>query len=355
MVITFLIGNGFDLNIGLRTTYSAFLKEYKRVTSEDTDLLKYFKSKILCDEEIWANAERAFGQATKKFKDDGYNAEDFCKCHEDFCLKLATYLRSQEQRLHYTSLDDVISNGFSKGIKSFKKGFRETETAKITAIENMFSNGFIFNVINFNYTAVADLCFESLRSKSGLVGTRVTTRGTASNSLGRIIHVHGTVDKDMVLGVNDASQISEPSLFDGFEEIYVNELIKQKTNEINQEDIDNKAFNILKESDIIYIYGMSIGETDKLWWQRICELMRNKSYLHVIIHNYKAPLDGLIRRQYLLFTNDVKKSFTAHSQFNDSIRREIEGRIHVCATNIFDDLNGLVDDPNNKIEQEEVA
>ncbi|MBQ4340212.1 MAG: tryptophan synthase subunit beta, partial [Firmicutes bacterium] len=30
MNITFLIGNGFDLNIGLATTYSAFLKEYTK-------------------------------------------------------------------------------------------------------------------------------------------------------------------------------------------------------------------------------------------------------------------------------------------------------------------------------------
>ena len=40
MNVTFLIGNGFDLNIGLETTYSAFLKDYGIVTDKDSELIK---------------------------------------------------------------------------------------------------------------------------------------------------------------------------------------------------------------------------------------------------------------------------------------------------------------------------
>lgn len=61
MNITFLIGNGFDLNIGLATTYSAFLEEYAKPSDKDNDLLKYFKQKILKDAKMWSNAEMAFG------------------------------------------------------------------------------------------------------------------------------------------------------------------------------------------------------------------------------------------------------------------------------------------------------
>ena len=353
MNITFLIGNGFDLNIGLETTYSAFLNDYKIVHEKDSELIKYFKTKILNDTNMWSSAEKAFGVATKKFKEDGYNAEDFCICHEDFCLKLAKYLLNQEQRLHYTSLKEIITKGFADAIRNYKKGFREAETQIISGAESSFGGGFSFNFISFNYTAVLDLCFEMLRSKNGLIGTRSTRSGIIANQLGKVLHVHGTVDKDMVLGVNDISQIAEPSLFDGFDEEYLNELIKQKTNEINEENSDKKAFDLLKASDLIYIYGMSIGETDKLWWQRICELMKQKPSLHVIIHRYDAPEEGLIRREYRLFVNNVKKEFTVYSGLDETKKREIETRIHISGINLFSDLSSLVENPANQDNTEE--
>ena len=91
MNITFLIGNGFDLNIGLETTYAKFLNEYKSINTGDSELIKFFKNNILKDEALWSNAEKAFGFATKQFKEAGYGAEEFCLCHEDFCIKLAAY------------------------------------------------------------------------------------------------------------------------------------------------------------------------------------------------------------------------------------------------------------------------
>ena len=38
MKITFLVGNGFDLNLGLDTNYSDFLKEYKKIKIQITKL-----------------------------------------------------------------------------------------------------------------------------------------------------------------------------------------------------------------------------------------------------------------------------------------------------------------------------
>ena len=354
MNVTFLIGNAFDLNIGLETTYTAFLKNYAVITEDDNELLKYFKTNILKDAKMWSNAEKAFGTATKKFKEDGYSAEEFCFCHEDFCVKLAKYLLGQEGKLNYTSLNDIISKGFANGIRNYKRGFRETEIEALTTAENTFSGGFTFNFISFNYTAVLDLCVEAVRSKTGLIGKRTMRSGTSDNQLGKILHVHGTVHKDMVLGVNDLSQIKEPILFDGFDEEYINEIIKQKTNEINEENSDKKAFDLLKSSDLIYVYGMSIGETDKLWWERICELMKQKPNLHVIIHSFDAPEDGLIRRSFRLFINNARKSFTAYSNLDETKKNEIETRIHIDRTNIFGDLNKLVENPANLIKAEEV-
>ena len=354
MNITFLIGNGFDLNIGLDTKYSDFLKEYAVITDEDSDVFKKFKSQILKDQKVWANAEKAFGEATKIFKEQGYTAEDFCSCHEDFCVKLAAYLLGQEQRLNYSALSDGLVQGFVSGVKNYKRSFREAEGEAITAAENTFPGGYTYNFLSFNYTSVLDLCVEMLRPKSGLLGARRTRNGTATNQLGSVLHVHGTVHKDLVLGVNDLSQVAEPMLFDGYDEEYINELIKPKTNEINQENADKKAFDLLKGSDVIYVYGMSIGETDKLWWERICELMLQKPNLHLILHQYDAPEDGLIRREFRLFVNKERKRFTAYSDLDDAKKASIEARIHIDRTNIFEGLLKIVESPTNEESSEKV-
>lgn len=347
MNVTFLIGNGFDLNIGLATTYSAFLKEYTKPSDEDNDLLKYFKHNILKDAEMWSNAELAFGAATAQFLEDGYSADDFCVCHEDFCVELAKYLLGQEQRLNYTALADVIASGFVKGILNYKNGFRETEAGHITNAENTFGGGFKFNFISFNYTSVLDLCLAAASKKPGVLGKRRMSSGTYDNQFGKILHVHGTVHRDMVLGVNAVEQIAAPQLFDDYDEEYINELIKQKTNEINEENIDQKAFDLLKTSDLIYIFGMSTGETDKLWWERICNLLSKKGNLHLIIHKYDAPEDGLIRRTYRLFTSMVRKEFWTYSSLDDAKKEEIMARIHIDKTNVFADLCNLVESPAN--------
>lgn len=347
MNITFLIGNGFDLNIGLATTYSAFLQEYAKPSDKDSDLLKYFKQKILKDAKMWSNAEMAFGAATEQFLADGYTAEDFCICHEDFCVKLAEYLLEQEQRLNYTALNDALVSGFVKGIQSYKSGFREAETGIITNAVNTFGGGFTFNFISFNYTAVLDLCLAAARKKAGVLGKRKMSNGSSDNQFGKVLHVHGTVHRDMVLGVNDVGQIVAPQLFEGYDEEYINELIKQKTNEINEENSDKKAFELLKNSDLIYIYGMSTGKTDKLWWDRICDLMVKKGNLHIIIHKYDAPEDGLIRRAFRLFTNAVRKDFVAYSGLDETQKEAIMARIHVDKTNVFADLCKLVESPAN--------
>ena len=68
MNITFFIGNGFDLNLGLKTSFIDFIKIYKNESS-DNEIIKNFKQKICENQELWSNAEVAFGKYTADFSD----------------------------------------------------------------------------------------------------------------------------------------------------------------------------------------------------------------------------------------------------------------------------------------------
>ena len=286
--------------------------------------------------------------------DDGYTAEDFCNCHEDFCNNLAAYLIEQEQRLNYAELNDTLASGFANGIQNYKRGFREAEATHITNAEKR-DEEFIFNFISFNYTSVLERCMDAVSKKDVSLGAKRINGFVRRNQFGKVLHIHGTVFEDMVLGLNDVSQISAMQLFEGCDEEYTNQLIKQKTNETNQHNSYEKAYELLKASHLIYIYGMSTGETDKLWWERICDLMANNTYLHLMIHKFDAPEDGLIRRKYIQYVKHKQREFVSYSNLDDAQKEAIMQRIHIDRTNIFSDLHDLVNNSANVQEAKEPA
>lgn len=337
MNITFLIGNGFDLNLDLQTQYESFLKKYTATEDPDNQLLTNFKKQILEEADLWSNAEMAFGNYTQKMVGNNNNAEDFCICHEDFCEKLANYLDEQEAQIDFSALKAEIGASFAQSIafQNIIKGFREESRTQLKDAASNFSDGYNYNFISFNYTKTLDKCIDCIRSRPALLGRRTHRNVAYDNSIGKLYHVHGYTDSDMVLGVNDESQISVPELFDGFGPEYKNQLIKQQTNKMNEQGIDKKVHSLIRNSDLLYIYGMSIGETDALWWKRIASAMKNSGNLHLIIHCYAAPPEGLIRRKYQTFSTVQKEHFLSFSDLPSNEKTMLMDRIHIDNSNIF--------------------
>ena len=65
MNFTFLIGNGFDLNLGLRTDYPSFLRFYLE-EKHDNALTNAIKNDI----ETWANLEEQLGTYAGTIQED---------------------------------------------------------------------------------------------------------------------------------------------------------------------------------------------------------------------------------------------------------------------------------------------
>ena len=342
MNITYLVGNGFDLNLGLNTKYTDFIKTYKNSVSDNTTL-DTFRLKMARNLPFWANAELAFGKSTVDFSD----ATDFCDCHMDFCVKLASFLDAQESRLYYDSLGELIPEIFVKSIRAYTNGFREEQRKQIQNCVDSVSEGFIYNFISFNYTRTLDKCVKYAKNKS-ILGTRRHHGAVFDNNFGVLLHVHGFTDKDMVLGVNDESQIGNLKLFEGLPEEFIGQIIKRKTNQLNEEHIDEKCVTLLNSSDLIYVYGMSIGETDAIWWQRICSLLKNKPNARVILHAFDAPNEQLIRTNYLRYERTVKEKFVNYSDISDDLKTPIMNRIHISSANIFSPMSNLVNHEKDK-------
>lgn len=357
MNITFLIGNGFDLNLGLHTTYADFINYYKNIKTDSDEkdsarkqILDKFHKYIDDNEKLWKNAEIALGQYTKEFNQgEGMN---FSVCQQDLCENLVDYLKSEESRFLYENFHENILSAF-KNILIPEKPFPTQEKAAIRGIFDRCKNeSYNFNFICFNYTSTLDKCLEVVRNSSNGLGKHQCGSTSYSNSIGELCHVHGTVEKEIVFAVNDETQIAKPDIFD-FEngEICKHFLIKQQANESYQENTDSKANQILNNSTIIYIYGMSLGETDALWWSRICKWLIGSDYRHIIIQNHSMPAKGVFSLPYQLAEVNKKMELLSFSNFKSDTKKSLLGRIHITGDNIFEKIKDVSSEKDATISQ----
>lgn len=331
MQITFFIGNGFDLNLGLKTSFSDFLESYREPQPGDSEDIRRFKNEILTDELLWSNAELAFGRYTEKCQSLGISSDTFCDLKEHFCDKLAEYLEAQESLVDASE----IAHGFGESLKRITSGLSTIQREQLQSVIEKHDSGFIYNFIVFNYTEIIDRILSAgCRNKLDL-GTRRPKNTNHGNTIGKTIHVHGTTKQDMVLGVNDISQIASPELFDGAPPENIASLIKIETNHLFEERADERTLDLLNKSHLVYVYGMALGETDSLWWDRLCKWLASNPSNHVIIHGFGAPNLARHFRRSATFKKSIKSRLLALATDADDA---ILDRIHIDTSNIFEGI-----------------
>ncbi len=337
MNVTFLIGNGFDLNLGLKTKYADFIKSYVKSDKLDSREIEDFKKDLLKDKRsfnLWANAELEMGRYSIEVAEryGSKAAEIYCDLHDDFCAKLANYLKKEQAKIKINEIKD----SFIKSFANITKGFTAGQANQIIPLlkKNETVN---YNFIIYNYTTIIDELIEN-NKKVGEHTFKFAggNTGTYKDVIKDIVHAHGTTTYSMTFGVNDITQIGKPSIFDGQPDEYKSTFIKKDFNEMAEEGAFEKAQAMLEGSGLIYVYGMSLGETDKAWWQRIYKLLTEKQDLHLIIQTIDMPNDNLLLRKKVTFVKSLKRKFTNYSvSENETVDPQILNRIHVTGENIF--------------------
>ena len=89
---------------------------------------------------------------------------------------------------------------------------------------------------------------------------------------------------------------------------------------------------------------MSIGATDKLWWERVCDWLAGRSDRHVIFHCYDMPPEGVVDTDRKIAERKARRKITHYSQLDDQKKRAIESRIHVTDANLFQGLTDIAKD-----------
>lgn len=322
MNITFLIGNGFDLKIGMRTKYEDFYNYYIKQENKNEDIIA-LKEEIEENRENWSDLEQAFGQYTNKLQTEG----KVIKLYENLISNLQTYLQLEEESF---DISDIHKQKVFDDILSPYKYLRQVENESLGKFINI-NNHLYIRFITFNYT-------KSLEKLTGYFGKRIIISKTETGyqrSLESIEHIHGYIEERMIIGVNDDSQIANEK-FKSSNRIK-RRLIKSDCNQTYGLGHDEKCVSWIQNSSLICIYGLSFGDTDKKWWINIGNRLLNSDCRVIIfVYNPKIQKGGAWGPNYEDEVEFIKDLFLNKTTLPEIEKERFKDRIYVgINTDIF--------------------
>jgi hypothetical protein len=284
MNITFLVGNGFDLNLGLKTSYLSFYDYFEKEASEENVLRGWIDR----NDKLWSDLEKGLGVSTDKINPE--ETEEFYKHKLELLELLADYLQLEQNRVIIGGKESEIEAELVESLIGISNKLPNAQRIKYEQILNKYrGENRIFQFISFNYTSVLDQFVQLAKAKHASLGNHVSASGYKMDTkIGTVTHIHGTIDEEMILGVNDLSQINNIVLREDI--FFCSVFVKGNMNKENDLMNEEEAIKKINESRIICIYGMSMGETDKQWWEKIIEWLRGSPDNLLIIHCYKEDM-----------------------------------------------------------------
>jgi hypothetical protein len=155
------------------------------------------------------------------------------------------------------------------------------------------------NFVNFNFTTLLDKIFDDISDFP--VVDNANEKKTIFK-IGSVVHPHGEIQLYPLIGVNDESQIEISEL----DELAKKILIKPVAVENIGNGIVQKIENGINRSDVIYIFGMSLGETDKIWWEKILHWMIEDKKHILIVSNYSPDFSYVNLMDMLVNEGEIK-------------------------------------------------
>lgn len=276
MNITFLIGNGFDINLGLKTRYIDFYRYYSKLRlEEDAIAIKKFKSEItqFIEEEThktedsidWRDLEVALGKWTSKMK-----VEDVEPFYFSLIDNLKNYLIDEYRHFDPKAFDSQTFTNYL--LDPVSKYFNRNRTTGIRDFWASHNAPDYLNIINFNYTKT----LEQLLGFQGKVMELGVNFAGHSTRLSNIYHIHQTLDDEEILvGLNDISQIENKDFHNNRH--ICNLLIKPDTNALLGTGINHDCESVIAATQLFVLFGTSAGITDRKWWKAICNRVQTSN------------------------------------------------------------------------------
>ena len=346
MNITFLIGNGFDINLGLKTRYTNFYPYYLEKYPEE--MIAKFISQDK-NYENWADLELGLGDMLEFISKD--KSEEFLDSKGVLEECLTEYLKNQNVLFEIRNLEKATEK-FKKNIINFSDEFNDEEKEKYKSTISTYRNEINFSFITFNYTDALDRIIEECQKDTNVIGYfKDSNSDTRQMKILKPLHIHGRLDEGMVLGVNGESQISNESLKsdNDFKDYFIKQNVLKESGNLNIE----KAKKIIDNSNYVCLFGLSIGDTDSLWWKYLLEWLQKNLNNRLVIYFKENGNVSFSAQQILRKRNECRKKFIKQAQCTkDEIIDKVKRRIIIINNSEIFNIPGVVVNSEKNILQE---
>ena len=242
--ILYIIGNGFDLAHGIKSSYWNFREWLGNNRSNLIGMMDIFFSN---QRDVWSNIEQALGE---------YNEEsilDYCRPDEEFDYdhSLSSSARVEDSPMTF----------FQPVLEEFRDAFRDwVDSIEIRGVKKLYRLNPDSRYLSFNYT-------DTLETEYGITPNQVT-------------HIHGSRlnDEEYIIGHNNNRNPSSVWDDDGltFEQqayeniiVWMNEFTKQYNRNIANH---SSFFDSLYDIKQIIVIGHSMSKVD---WPYFREIIKN--------------------------------------------------------------------------------
>lgn len=322
MQITIFVGNGYDLSINLKTSYLQFIDSYILEESEDEEIITFKNDILKKNIENWSDAEKAFGEYIGAFK----NKDILKKCLRDFELSLLEYLEKEDKTVEYDASYTVKS--LSSSLSDFNNRLRKESCEAIDRLLSLRANqNTIYNFVNFNYTGAFEKAINLLGVNNAAFGKHKASNGIRKNLIGEIVHIHGRTDLEMIFGVDNVNQIYDDDY--KVDPEIKKLMIKPDINKRLKTGNADKVKSLVNYSDIVIIYGMSIGDTDATWWSFICNWLNSDDNHQLVIFTYQKNYNSKLPMDYFDISENEENKVLKHANLDKKSIEKLRNRIHI--------------------------
>lgn len=318
MNVTLILGNGFDLNMGLPTAYSDFYKYYMQVDSPKTT--RPIKQGIENNPETWADLEKNLGEISKEYMQD---SDAYIEAFENVRDELTKYLIVVDE--YEIPNIDKLATHFLRDILEvdrFLDNMPKQEYRQFLPSLNS-PNDIELTVVNFNYTSTVEKLM-AIQNEFAMPPKKLTFH--------EVIHVHQDLNMGILMGVDNKSQIANEA-YAGMYAVRAR-IVKPFINEMFAAENDLRCHDAISNANLIILFGTSFGETDDMWW----ECLKNATYnrnVRIICSPYEhESAKPLHESDIILKIHDFKVALAKRlARGNPVVEQDLYGRIYPIRNN----------------------
>jgi len=186
--------------------------------------------------------------------------------------------------------------------------------------------------VNFNYTSLLSKVIQTI--PQNIVCKRKHNGNERIDKIGKVIHVHGYCDNLPIIGVNDTTQIANKELAKDLR--FVRYIVKPTINQYLRQGYDRDATALINNSTIICIYGMSLGATDKKWWDMLIQWLSASSERQLVLFDYDDKYSSATPYGWLEKEDFILDKFDQYNSNKNLTAESLRSRIHIAVhKNIF--------------------